>query len=63
MKLQIKDLAGKVGELLQEPFLLRSTAETRSKPVQKNGTVKEAAIVHSAGGIINSQQLASEQTS
>ena len=53
------DLAGEVGELLQEPFLLQSTAEIRSKPVQKKRTVKEAAIVHEALSTVN-KQLASE---
>ena len=60
VKLQKKpDLAGEVNELLQEPFLLQSTAETRSKPVQKKRTVKEAAIVQEVLTTVN-KQLASE---
>ena len=38
-------LAGEVHQLLQEPFLLHSTAATQSKPIQKKKIFNEAPIV------------------
>ena len=52
-------LADEVDELLQEPFLLQSTAAIQSKPVQKKRTVREASIVQEALATVN-KQLASE---
>lgn len=53
-------LAGDVDELLQDPFLLQSTADSRSKPVQKKRTVyREVPIVREALTTVN-KQLASE---
>ena len=48
-----------VDELLQDRFLLQSTDDTQSKPVQKKRTVREAPVVREALATVN-KQLASE---
>ena len=59
MQLQTPALAGEVHQLLQEPLLLHSTAETQSKPIQKKRIVNDAPIVQEALTSVN-KQLASE---
>lgn len=54
-------LAGKVEELLQEPFLLQSAAERQTKPAQKKREkiIREAPTVQEALVTVN-KQLASD---
>ena len=54
-------LAGEVHQLLQEPLLLHSTAETQSKPIQKKRIANEAPIVLTSVNKQLSSELAISQ--